>query len=278
MECLALDNCIGLFALSNSAFELQAQFLDIFPDMKASILSKTQVLHPPQPVMSEADLASYPYERGSSLTFMLVGHQFFSKGGREILDALTTLRKSSDIDIRLILVSALRTDQYVTMTDEKDVNRVKAFLDENVEWIEYYESLPYSRVIDKMQECDVGMLPSHAETYGYSVLEFQACARPVITTDIRAFPEINGDDCGWIIPVPKRVVGGEAYYKTVEQREVLSNSIANGISAVLKEILIDPDLIKRKGKRAYERIRREHAPDAYGARLSQVYEKARTYR
>jgi len=274
LECLASDYCLGLFALSNSALELQAQFLDIFPDRKDRILSKTQVLHPPQPVLSETAVASYPFELGGSLTFMLVGHQFFSKGGREILDALATVRKKNCIDIRLILVSELRTDQYVTMTDEKDVIRVKDFIDENAGWIEYYESLPRAEVLEKMQECDVGMLPSHAETYGYSVLEFQACARPVITTDVRAFPEINNNECGWVIAVPKRVIGGEAFYETVRQREVLSRTISDGIASVLEEILNSPDLIIRKGARAYERIRRDHSPEAYSARLTQVYEKA----
>ncbi len=49
-----------------------------------------------------------------------------------------------------------------------------------------------------MRTADIGMLPSYADTYGFSVLEAQA-GNAVITTDIRALPEVNNPAVGWLI-------------------------------------------------------------------------------
>lgn len=53
-----------------------------------------------------------------------------------------------------------------------------------------------------MKKSDVGLLPTWADTYGYSVLEFQACGCPVISSNTRGLPEINNNEAGWIINMP----------------------------------------------------------------------------
>ncbi|MFW2788163.1 glycosyltransferase, partial [Acinetobacter baumannii] len=53
----------------------------------------------------------------------------------------------------------------------------------------------------------IGLLPTWADTFGYSVLEFQACGCPVISTDVRALSEINNNDIGWLINVDKNKYG-----------------------------------------------------------------------
>lgn len=275
IECLASDSCIGLFALSNSAYELQAGFLKLFPDQRSRILDKTEVLHPPQTVATgNIGQLSYPFEQGREIRFMLVGHHFFRKGGQEILRAFQSVRNLTGAALSLCVVSALRSDQYAARADEKDIVRVREFISANNDWIEYHPSLPSSEVLIKMAECDVGLLPSYAETYGYSVLELQSHGRPVITTDVRAFPEINSNHCGWLLNVPKREIGGEAYFQTAEDRERLSNAIEQGLMRVLQDIIDNPSQIREKGERALKRIRNQHDPDNFGKTLETVYRKA----
>lgn len=127
---------------------------------------------------------------------------------------------------------------------------------------------------EKMFECDVGMLPSYAETYGYSVLEFQAAGRPVITTNIRAFPEINNNECGWVIPVRKKEIGGEAFYQSPQERAELSHAISDGLRSTVRQIDSNPALVRGKGFRAWNRIKSEHDPADFGKKLESIYQRA----
>ena len=55
----------------------------------------------------------------------------------------------------------------------------------------YHKILFNSEVMNILKNTHVGLLPTYADTYGYSVLEAQSFGCPVITTNIRAMPEIN---------------------------------------------------------------------------------------
>jgi glycosyltransferase involved in cell wall biosynthesis len=70
---------------------------------------------------------------------------------------------------------------------------------------------------------------------GSSLLEFQACGCPVISTDVRALPEINDNETGWRISVPKNKLG-EAIYTTHEDRLKVSAAIKAGLADALHEI------------------------------------------
>jgi glycosyltransferase involved in cell wall biosynthesis len=144
---------------------------------------------------------------------------------------------------------------------------------ENADWITHYPWLTNQEVLEEIRHSDVGLLPSFAETYGYSVLEFQASGRPVITTDVRAFPEINNDNCGWLIPVRKQEIGGEAFYGSLEERLRLSSDIERGLRAVLDEIIGNPEVVLTKGVRSLMRVQAEHNPVCYGKRIETVYKE-----
>lgn len=128
-------------------------------------------------------------------------------------------------------------------------------------------------MLDLLKNADVGLLPTWADTYGLSVLEAQAAGCPVITTDVRALPEINNNRVGWLIRVPKDALG-EAVYTTAEDREVLSQVIEAGLENIIRSIAADPSMIAVKGQAALERIRAEHDPQAYADKLRQIYHNA----
>ena len=63
-------------------------------------------------------------------------------------------------------------------------------------WISYVPKLTNNETLELMKKSHIGLLPTYADTYGYSVLEFQAAGCPVITTNVRALPEINNNNLG----------------------------------------------------------------------------------
>ena len=275
LSLLASVRCKGLIALSDSAREIQGRFLRHFPEFKDQIENKTVVLHPPQkPLVDSGVELMFPHEKNGKVRFMLVGHHFFRKGGEEIVDALVEVRRKGITNVQLVIVSRLQPDAYASSSGVEDVTRIRALIDENSEWIEYHDVLSPEGVLEKMRTCDVGLLPSYAETYGYSVLEFQACGRPVITTNVRAFPEINSDDRGWLIPVKKQDIGGEAYFRSSQDRAALSAAIKAGLLNVFEDILANPQQIREKGARALAHILSHHNHKQFGQSLEALYRRA----
>lgn len=274
LDALSSERCKKIIAISDATARLQGDFLNLFPTYRADILNKQMILHPPQPTSAagrERKLARIDAQK--PIRFMLVGHGFFGKGGREVLHVLKEFQKRSNRRLEFIIVSMLCADSYATSTGDRDVQNVKQFIRENESWVTHHPSLSANDVLRLMEACDVGLLPSYAETYGYSVLEFQSMACPVVTTDIRAFPEINNNEVGWVIPIPKRP-DGEARYRDRDGKERISQAIIDGLMRIVEQILEDPDIITTKGQKAFERIRYSHSPSKYALELLQVYEEA----
>lgn len=272
LAAIAGGSCKRIIAISRCNARLQEGLLNEFPEFRQVILSKLTVMHPPQQVVvphfSDKALPS----RGP-ITFMLVGASFFRKGGREILDTLALLRARHGYPIRLLIVSSLTIDNYATKESPEDVRMAQRFIRENASWIDYYPQLPNHRVTELMRTAHVGLLPSHAETYGYVVLEFQAAGCPVITTDVRALPEINDPSRGWLIEVPKNHLG-EALYTTPEQRSGLSSAIREGLERAVHEIFADRSLIASKGDAAIAYVAEHHSPRRYAEDMSAIYAAA----
>ncbi len=273
LEALAGSACLAILPLSQSAALMQKDLLKSYAAEYAQpILDKMRVLHPPQEVLVP-ELRPRAYSAQNPIKFILVGAAFFRKGGREILDVFEKLVRQENLPIRLIIVSSLRIENYAAQETEADVAWAKAKIAENSDWLEHYPELPNAETLALMRAADVGLLPSYADTYGFSVLEMQACGVPVVSTDIRALPEINNSTVGWLIKVPKNALG-EALFATAEERQALSQSIRGGLEQFVREIAADPAQIAIKGAAALERIRREHDPAAYADTLRQVYRLA----
>ena len=167
------------------------------------IRKKMIVLHPPQEVLVDQPVQR-DYDDQHPIRLILVGSGFFRKGGREILRAFDKLIREENANLKLILVSSLKMDDYAAKETQEDLDWASNFIQEHSDWIEYYPSLSQAEVLNLMKTCDIGLLPTYADSYGFSVLEAQACGLPVISTDVRALPEINNTDCGWLIRVQKR--------------------------------------------------------------------------
>lgn len=203
------------------------------------------------------------------LRFIFVGRDFFHKGGKESLNAILKVRREHPIE--LILIGDFNRHDYLTCDLCDDPLDVEKLINENQDWITYYPSLENAKVLELMKTCHVGLLPTRADTYGYSVLEMQACGLPVITTDVRALPEINNEECGWLIHVPKNAYG-EAFYAMPEEIVALSQTIESQLEVIVKAICENSQQIREKAIASLKRIKEMHSPERYAEMLMQVYE------
>lgn len=272
LECLAGKACRRLIALSACSAGIERDLLARFPEFQPEIEKKLVVLHPGQATLM-AGYEDKPTSRSGRLRFMFAGSAFFRKGGREIVDCLLKLRRELGDCLELVLVSSFKIEDYATRETPEDVRRYQALVHENSDWIEFHPFLPNAELLALARGSQVGLLPTHADSYGYSMLEFQACGCPVISTDVRALPEINNDQVGWLIPVPKHPLG-EARYNSVEERQQLSQAISHGLESAVRSILNDPQSVRVKGGLALERIRREHDPLERAEKLRNWYAEA----
>ena len=271
LNALASNACRRLIALSQCNRRMQLDLLHLFPDHYPLIEPKITCLHPPQPPLVD-EYAQKQLPLNGPVRFLFVGHNFFGKGGAEVLESFQHARKSGQ-NLSLTIVSCLCPDDYATKTSKKDVEKAKNLIRDNSDWIQYWPSLDNQQVLQLMKNAHVGLLPTYADTYGYSVLEFQAAGCPVISTNIRALPEINNNETGWVIQIPKNRLG-EALYTTGQDRAEISAAIKKGLTHAIEEIMNDRQTICRKANASIRHIKQDHSPQIHSTKLSQIYQRA----
>ncbi|MHC5754080.1 MAG: glycosyltransferase family 4 protein [Nostoc sp.] len=271
-KALSGDACHRIIAMSDCNANMQTMLLKEFSEYQESIQSKLIVMHPPQ------RLLIHKYENkqlnlDEKIKFIFVGSGFFRKGGQEIVEMFKYLKDKYKYNFELTIVSSLATDNYATKTILADVEKAKHLIQKNSDWINYFPRLPNQEVLELMKKSHIGLLPTYADTYGYSVLEFQAAGCPVITTNVRALTEINDNNVGWIIKIPKDTLG-EAIYRTKEGRFVISKLIRKGIEQAVHEIFADRKVILDKSNRSISRIIEHHSIEDYASKLKSIYLEA----
>lgn len=270
-ELLRKDSCKALIAISEANKNIQLQIMDAFNiEGREEIAKKIIVLHPPQPVLISDDEFENKFDAVKDcVEIIFVGGKFFRKGGAEIVDSLMKLAAHNQ-RFHLTVISSLDYGDNVSASTYEDALRYKEILT-STDWITYYERLPNPEVLELCKKAHVGLLPTMADTYGYSVLEMQSCGCAVISTDIRALPEMNNDKCGYIVSVTK-APSTEALYGTPQELAQLKQSIADGLYSAFSEILDNPEAIKSKAKAAKEKIEKDHSPERYGQKLAEIYD------
>jgi glycosyltransferase involved in cell wall biosynthesis len=264
---LTRENCKQLIAMSAFNLNMQKQFLiERFPQYAEEILAKTITLFPPQ--KTNVDKADKSF-LGNTLKVLFVGHDFFRKGGRELFYAIERLHKQG-ANIQLSIVSKLDTDAFVTRTTDTDKAMWKRKISES-KFCTYFESKPNTEVMELMKNHHLIAVPSLQETFGYVVLEAQACGTPVLTTSIRAFPEINSKNCGFVVDIPQDAKGVADINKVGYEgiAEILTEGIFQQLSSALQNLHV----FEQKGENALQRIKDFHSPTAYAQRLFEVYSK-----
>ncbi len=267
MRKLASSKCKQLISLSKCSYNIQCESLKNNPaSMRNLIMNKTSVLHPPQRTIIDS-IEEKQYD--TILTFTMIGADFFRKGGLEILEAFDYFLDKKQ-DIKLNIVSAMQYGDYASQATIQDLNRAYAIIKKHPSSIQHYKTLPNQKVIDLLKSSNVALLPTYADTYGYSVLEAQACGCAVVSTDIRALPEINSNEVGYVIEVPKNEMGN-GILNTEEARRLFSSIIKENLIEILLKIMNNPNEVKRKGSLSLSRIKKNHDPTLFSKALQKIY-------
>lgn len=266
---LSNDKCKKLIAMSKSAKKIcedEIKESGVSEHIIQSILKKMIVLHPPQKTLvTEKQIQERFKNMEEKIRFIFIGRDFFRKGGKEVIEGL---RKYAD-RCELILISSMNYGDYASYaTEEEQINMIQFISNQN--WIKWIESCDNQKVLELCQTAHVGLLPTYADTYGYSVLEMQACGVPVITTNVRALTEINSDDCGWVAILPVNEYG-EALYSEKQSREEMKEQLQKELESILESIFMNPDIIEKKASASLKRIQMYHSPEKYAEKIKKIY-------
>ena len=272
LDAMNRPSCKKLIALSACNLQMQREFLRLFQGRYSSVEKKLIWLAPPQEMYVD-DWESKRLGLEEPLVFMFVGTDFFRKGGMETVEVFQELKRNSSYDFKLIIVSSLKPYDYATKTTQSGAGIARDFIRANRSWIDYYPKLSNDEILGLMAKAHIGLLPTYADTYGYSLLEFQASGCPVISTNVRALPEINNPEVGWVIDVPKNYLG-EGIYTSWEDRATIKNVIKQGLERAVEDIFQHKDAIPLKARAALVRIKTQHSPHEYARRLSGIYSEA----
>ncbi len=264
MEQITKAPCHGIIAISEETSRIMREMVNKFyPDLYKDIINKLMIIHPAQKVIIETRTR----KPGDVINFVFVGGDFFCKGGASLARAFDRLINDG-YPIHLTIVSKLNTGDYITHATDEEKKQVLHWIHSHPEHITHYPYLKNNQVLSLLQKMDVALLPTLMDTYGYSVLESQACGCPVITTDIRALPEINSGTTGWMIPT--RELGDPRESDNMRQIET---QIEQQLASIVTDIVNDPDQIITKGNASIERIKKFHNPEKIATKLQTIYDQ-----
>lgn len=259
-------SCKKVIAISEWSYKIQLNFVkNNYPQYLSSIKDKIIVMHPAQKVL----INKYEDKKldDENIIFTIIGTDFFRKGGLEVLRVFEKLRNTN---IKLNIVSSLQYDFFASRTTSMQHDEALNYINGN-DNITHYQKLDNNKVLEMLKDTHVVLLPTYSDTYGYSILEGQAAGCPVISTDIRVLPEINNDKVGWIISVPKDEFG-TAKLNTEQQVKSFSKILENRLTQIIEEdILTNPSIIKIKGEKSLERIKKDHNPIEKARLLESIY-------
>lgn len=273
LRMISSSNCKKIIALSKINYEMEKYLLDFFPEYRDNILNKMIQINPPQSKLVERKFVEQK-TTNKQIKFLFVGKDFIRKGGKEIVDVFWKIKEETDFDFDLQLVSLGKEKNYAFgkyQDSEADILELKNKINK-CNLITLHENLENKDLLELMRQCDVGLLPTWADTYGYSVLEFQASGCPVITTNVRALPEINNDKIGWTINLDTDDFGEvviDSNFKKLAQRK----SLQNQLEQIVLNILNNPNQIKDKALNAYDAVSYNHSLEKYMDKLNDIYEE-----
>lgn len=112
---------------------------------------------------------------------LFVGGRFAAKGGFDLLDAVSDLLRTGDLELDVVTREPL---------EPRTGLRIHALAPGDPELVRLY------------QEADLVCLPTYGDAVPFSVLEAMACGTPVVATPVGAIPEmVAGGGAGHLVPI-----------------------------------------------------------------------------
>lgn len=263
--------CRRLIAFSRAAFNAaSAYWHQYLPGTQADeLIGKTEVLLPPQQVVR----AQKARVNGAPV-FAFVGKEFYRKGGLEVLEGLNALYEAGRREWRAVIAGDLSSfGDYASMTDASARKRAIELLNRLGSHVEFHgTTVPYAQVLALLEQADFYLLPTYADTFGYTVLEAQACGAIPVASDVGSLPEVVSPDTGIRIPLAADLDGERL---PLSHAARVKRAFADRVVEALKKCL-DLTLEARDGLRraATDQLARNHCPLNHSRRLGQIYEDA----
>jgi len=242
---------------------------------KDEILNKNIIIHPPQNLYINS-INEKIYD-DQNIIFTIVGADFFRKGGYETIKVFDKLLcENQKVKLNIISNLSFNTNWKDDHISKSDYDYVLKIVKKHSHFINFYPGLEHSKVIEIFKQSHIGLLPSYGETYGYTVLEAQACGCPVITTEMPPFEEFNKDNYGWRIKVPlierDGIKTSDVYTKL--GLKTFAETLEQNLYQTIKKILENPHIIKEKAINAIESIKKNHNIEKTTKQIEKIYKEA----
>jgi glycosyltransferase involved in cell wall biosynthesis len=252
---LTSSRCRFVIGMSDQAVRRFSRTLP--DDLREEISGKIARVHPYQGPRIGARPVRPPHE-SRPLRLVFAGKAFFRKGGEAILRVVESLGEELNLHVSLVSL-ADRPDYASSALDADHVADIRRRLVSNPR-IDWHESVANEEVYALAAKSHIGLLPTMADTFGYSMLEFMSCGRPVITTNVEAATEIVDPSVGWTIPMPLGSDGrwaglgpGERVTRAAYDEAI--ETLTDGLGAALRSVRECPDSVCVRGSAAAERVR-----------------------
>lgn len=254
-KAISNQACRQIICISENSLRVQSALFAQYPLTGSGLEEKLCVVYPSQKRLIQ-NYDQKPLD--STIVFTIIGGHFFRKGGKEILDATSTLIEEG-YSLKLKIISGMTYGDYASKTTRHDLEAAKATIAKYPQHVEYLGPMSNHDTLRELLRSHVCLLPTYDDSFGYSVLEAQASGCPVITTNVRALPEINNNRVGWLLDVPRDSLG-YARFSSEDGRKQLSDSVRDQLYSTMKMILNDPASIQEKGIKALSKIESQHNP------------------
>ncbi len=217
------------------------------------IEDKVEVLYPA--IDAKLHLKDYSRTKNrDSFNILFVSRHFFDDGGRELVEACTTLSRQYDITVDIITNPPPHHlqyfEEYIRKVDPKIIRIHRESIPREVLFRDYYS------------QSDIFALPSYIHFFGFVLLEAMLYKLPLITTDVYAMPEIVEDGKnGFVIPAPISCFSKELlkprnvvnnYRRAIMEKDL--TSVTDHLRDSIAKVINDESLRREMGQNSFMRV------------------------
>ncbi|MBM3303681.1 MAG: glycosyltransferase family 4 protein [Candidatus Aenigmarchaeota archaeon] len=204
-------------------------------------------------------------EKHDKLSLLFISMRFFTKGGKELLEAYGRLQKKYDIE--LTVISSVPEELRQRYSSVR-------FLEPNV---------PRTEILANFfPRTDIFVLPSYMDTFGMVFLEAMASRVPVVAANTFAIPEILGKS-GICVDASKFSWYGQdglfawKSWKEFERycEKESKPEVVDGLEKNISKLIEDPALRRRMGASGRREVEKgRFSLDRRNSQLKRIYEEA----
>ncbi len=212
--------------------------------------------------------------RRTSVTTLLFSGDFFRKGGAAVVDAFARVRRLH-ANLELIVCSSQEID-FETRDQLLRSRYLRAL--QTQPGIRFLGRVPRETLLSTvLPQCDVYLMPSYAEAFGFAVLEAMAYGLPVVTTNHFALPEmVQHDRSGVLIDIDgfdlSRVIEGGYVVRTMPAD--LHEHVTEALVGQMVRLVEEPGYAERLALGAIERVSSVFSFEVRNGKMRDIYRSA----